>query len=439
MPAQPARRILGYDKGTQMVTVAGRYGGQEVLPLGALPKSEVIAVAKYLGIRFVGKNPMAMELAKIHRAIVDGDRVVRYFTPDSVPPTPDEPPTPTPQTPKEEPMPQNPLKGSLASKIPPSPTGLEEIVRGIATDVVDSALQDFTGGVDADKVGEIVSPIVDGLRHELTELVKANRPIVNTIVVKDKPPRTLKGTQHFMFPKVLGAISQGVHLWLVGSAGTGKSTIGEQVAEALSVPFSAVNCTSAMTEGKFTGYNDAMGVFRSTEFRRIFEGGGVFVIDEVDNASPNALGILNSALSNGFMAFADKLVPKHPEFVAIATGNTYGSGATMEYVGRNPIDGATIDRFVQLEIPIDEKVEEAMLASVGLEQVVATKWLTAVRKARANVAESGLKVIVSPRATLNGAKLLQSGAFSMSEVFTATVTKGAKPDQATKIGEGVTL
>ena len=433
MPAQPARRILGYDKGTQMVTVAGRHGGQEVLPLGALPKSEVIAVAKYLGIRFIGKNPMAHELAKIHNAIIEGTRFLHYEPKDELPrsPFPTPKPTPTPTTPKEEPMPQ--------PTPTPSPMGLEEIVRGIATDVVGSALQDFTGGVDADKVGEIVSPIMDGLRHELTELVKANRPIVNTIVVKDKPPRPLKGTQHFMFPKVLGAVSQGIHLWLVGSAGTGKSTIGEQVAEALEVPFSAVNCTSAMTEGKFTGYNDAMGVFRSTEFRRIFEGGGVFVIDEVDNASPNALGILNSALSNGFMAFADKLVPKHPEFVAIATGNTYGSGATMEYVGRNPIDGATIDRFVQLEIPIDEKVEEAMLASVGLEQVIATKWLTAVRKARTNVAESGLKVIVSPRATLNGAKLLRSGAFSMSEVFTATVTKGAKPDQVAKIGAGVTL
>jgi hypothetical protein len=430
MPAQPARRILGYDKGTEMVTVAGRFGGQEVLPLGSLPKSEVIAVAKYLGIRFVGKNPMAMPLMQIHNAIVNDIRVVRFVekAPEFTP-SPTRKPTPT--TPKEEPMPQ--------PKPTPSPTGLEEIVRGIATDVVGSALQDFTGGVDADKVGEIVSPIMDGLRHEMTELVKANRPIVNTIVVKDKPPRTLKGTQHFMFPKVLGAVSQGIHLWLVGSAGTGKSTIGEQVAEALAVPFSAVNCTSAMTEGKFTGYNDAMGVFRSTEFRRIFEGGGVFVIDEVDNASPNALGILNSALSNGFMAFADKLVPKHPDFVAIATGNTYGSGATMEYVGRNPIDGATIDRFVQLEIPIDEKVEDAMLASVGLDAIIATKWLTAVRKARANVAESGLKVIVSPRATLNGAKLLRSGAFSMSEVFTATVTKGAKPDQVSKIGAGITL
>ena len=435
MPAQPARRVLGYDKGTQMVTLQASHGGQVVLPLASLPKSEVIAVAKFVGIRFVGKNPMAMEIAKIDKAIRNEDEVVYYDPTPSQSPQPQPQPQSQPQPPKEGKMPQ-PQPPRTPS---PSPTGLEEIVRGIATNVVDSALQDFTGGVDADKVGEIVSPIMEGLRHEMTELVKTNRPIVTTVVVKDKPPRTLKGTQHFMFPKVLGAVSQGTHLWLVGSAGTGKSTLGEQVAEALNVPFSAVNCTSAMTEGKFTGYNDAMGVFRTTEFRRIFEGGGVFVIDEVDNASPNALGILNSALSNGFMAFADKLVPKHDDFVAIATGNTYGSGATMEYVGRNPIDGATIDRFVQLEIPIDEKVEDAMLASVGLPEALATSWLTAVRQARLNVASSGLKIIVSPRATMNGAKLLRSGAFTMAEVFTATVTKGAKPDQVGKIMEGVSL
>jgi cobaltochelatase CobS len=225
----------------------------------------------------------------------------------------------------------------------------------------------------------------------------------------------------------------------VGPAGTGKSTIGEQVAEALSLPFSAVNCTSTMTETALKGYNDANGNYVATEFRRIFEGGGVFVFDEVDNANPNVLGALNSALANGFMAFADRRVQKHADFVAIATGNTFGAGATMEYVGRNPIDGATIDRFAQLEVPIDEKVEDAMLASVGLDGAVAKQWVTAVRQARQNVADSGLKVIVSPRATLNGAKLLRSGAFSMQEVFTATVTKGAKPDQVSKISAGINL
>lgn len=111
----------------------------------------------------------------------------------------------------------------------------------------------------------------------------------------------------------------------------------------------------------------------------------------------------------------------------------------MEYVGRNPIDGATIDRFAQLVVPIDTKVEDAMLQSVGLDAPTATKWVTAVRKARQNAEKSGLKVIVSPRATLNGARLIRSGAFTMTEAFDATVIKGTKPDQAAKIREGVAL
>ena len=430
MPATPARRILGYDNKTQMVTLQGHHGGSIQQPLGALPKVEVIAVAKYLGIRFVGKNPLAMDLGKIHNAILNGDREVRYEAkPDGKP----EAPKPQPAPKEEQPMPKPTPKPDS------KPLGLEEMVRIIATDVVDSALQNHEGSVNADDVKDIVSPIMDGFRHEVTELVKSVKPIVNTIVVKDRPAKTLNGIQHFVFPKVLGAVSQGVNLWLVGPAGTGKSTIGEQVAEALSLPFSAVNCTSTMTETALKGYNDANGNYVATEFRRIFEGGGVFVFDEVDNANPNVLGALNSALANGFMAFADRRVQKHADFVAIATGNTFGAGATMEYVGRNPIDGATIDRFAQLEVPIDEKVEDAMLASVGLEQAVATKWVQVVRQARQNVADAGLKVIVSPRATLNGAKLLRSGAFSMSEVFTATVTKGAKPDQIGKIGAGINL
>ncbi|NBS94382.1 MAG: hypothetical protein EBT27_11810, partial [Betaproteobacteria bacterium] len=69
----------------------------------------------------------------------------------------------------------------------------------------------------------------------------------------------------------------------------------------------------------------------------------------------------------------------------------------------------------------------------------ATKWVTAVRTARKNVETSGLKVIVSPRATLNGARLIRSGAFTMTEAFDATVIKGCKPDQADKIRSGVTL
>jgi hypothetical protein len=61
-----------------------------------------------------------------------------------------------------------------------------------------------------------------------------------------------------------------------------------------------------------------------------------------------------------------------------------------------------------------------------------------VRQCRKNVADFGLQVIVSPRATENGAHLLDAG-FTFREAIDMTVLKGAKPEQAEKILTGVAL
>jgi hypothetical protein len=79
-----------------------------------------------------------------------------------------------------------------------------------------------------------------------------------------------------------------------------------------------------------------------------------------------------------------------------------------------------------------------MLAGFGLPTATANVWVNAVRKSRQNVADSGLRVIVSPRATANGAGLLAQG-MDMDKVYNATVLKGAKQDQVEKIRQGVTL
>jgi hypothetical protein len=126
--------------------------------------------------------------------------------------------------------------------------------------------------------------------------------------------------------------------------------------------------------------------------------------------------VLNSALANDAMAFADGMVSRHKDFVAIATANTYGNGATAEYVGRNPIDKALLNRFATIDIDIDENVEDAMLNSVGLSLDVSRLWITAIRRARANVFSAGLRVLVTPRNTLNGAKQISAGDGSCTSV-----------------------
>lgn len=162
-------------------------------------------------------------------------------------------------------------------------------------------------------------------------------------------------------------------------------------------------------------------------------------MDEVDNGNPNVLTVLNSALSNGFMAFPDGMVSRNKDFVLVATANTFGNGATADYVGRNPIDKAFLDRFTFIEVNIDNAVEEAMLASVvGLHATVSSRWIETVRKCRTNAETYGLKVVVSPRATIKGAKWLRNGV-DFSKVVDMTLVKGLKADQSAKLLEGVNL
>lgn len=270
-------------------------------------------------------------------------------------------------------------------------------------------------------------------------MVDDMRPKVTHVTVAPRTePVVLNGIQHREFGRVLQAVTRGVPMWLVGPAGSGKTTIAERVAEALGLQFRAVNCTSTMTEYALKGYMDAQGRYVQTDFRDMFANGGLFVLDEIDNANPNVLGALNSALANGYMAFADGLVKRHPDFRVVACANTYGAGATAEYVGRNPIDAATVNRFVRWEIGYDDAVERDMLDGVGLDATLASVWLKAIVKSRENVAKYGLKVIVSPRATKYGAEVMLGG-WSMEQAYEGTVLAGLKADQRAKVSEGVAL
>lgn len=420
MSAVPSEVVVRFTPETREVTFAS---GRSI-NLRDCKKNELIAVAKCQGIRFTGKPAVYFSPLAIEAGILRGDKVLDYVPhrAASVPAIPAVPSVPRPT-----------VVGSGS---------LDDVVGVIVHNAVQTALDEFKAGADEVQVSQLVESITstmfEGFRHEVTTQIDAVRPKVTQVVLPSREVVTLKGIQHKQFPQVLQAISQRVNLWLVGGAGTGKSEIAKQASEALRLPFANINCTSTMQDYRITGYKDANRVYDTTEFRTIFEHGGVFLLDEIDNANPNILGVLNSALSNGFMAFPDKQVQRHENFVAIATANTYGAGATMQYVGRNPIDGATIDRFAQLEVTLDEDIEQAMLDSVGLPIAVAIKWLINVRTARKNVTEAGLKVIVSPRATLNGAKLIHAG-WSASDAFGATVLKGAKADQVDKIKAGTSL
>ena len=395
-----------------------------------LSKVELIKVGSFLKVTW-GGTPMHKSLDEIRRIVNNA-----ILEASSMPITPTAQPTvEKPIVPVTEPV--------RAVTVPVTPNG-SSLDAVIAT-MVANIMQTIPVGIDEDKVRDIVSDVVDPIAMDnavalsrLNDKIEALQPKVTQIVVKDRPTVTLKGVQHMAFGDIMMSIAARCNTFLVGPAGTGKTTMVSQVADALGLSFHAENLTAATTEYALKGFKDANSNYVPTKLREFFQNGGVYLLDEIDNANPNVLGVLNSALSNGFMAFPDGMVAKHKDFIAVAAGNTYGNGATAEYVGRNPIDGATLDRFAFFNVDIDESVEDAMLAGYGLPTATATVCLEAVRRSRINVATSGLRVIVSPRATANGAALLAQG-MDMTKVYQATVLKGAKQDQVEKIRQGVTL
>lgn len=238
---------------------------------------------------------------------------------------------------------------------------------------------------------------------ELMKLAQTTRVIE---IKTAKGSKKLKGVQHQNFDTLLKTVAAGLPILMVGPAGTGKTYSAELVATSLSLDFHSISVGSQTSKSDLTGYMSATGSYISTAFRRAYEDGGVFLLDEADAGNSNVLILLNAALSNGYMSFPDKMVHVHEDFRLIATANTFGTGANRQYVGRNQLDAATLDRFTTIVWDIDERVENDMAGNTA----EGKKWLNVVRVVRKRaIGELDLRVIVSPRAVQRGVTLLAAG------------------------------
>ena len=329
---------------------------------------------------------------------------------------------------------------STAHLAPVTPQAVEEArevveVAQPAPGTVEAAIADLvarvtprTAPLDIDQVREIATEVAE----EVCSRVLA--PKVYEITIGDRPTVKFDQVVHRDFEPVLRILARGMHVYLVGPPGTGKSTLAYQVAEALGIQYADIQCSPSMMDSRLFGFIDANGHYHRTGFRDVFEFGGVFSFEEIDNAHPGIVTSVNTALANGHCMFPDGNVTKSPEARFVATANTHGTGATRAHVGRNELDLATLDRFVEREIGIDENIEEIAARRECQNWALVDEWITLVRRWRANAV--GMKVIISPRATIDGAKLLDEG-FSIDETAQMRVWKGLDANSRRKIETGV--
>lgn len=254
-------------------------------------------------------------------------------------------------------------------------------------------------------------------------------------------PQNCEG-RHRLYPLVLKILQAGVPLYLVGPAGSGKTTVVEQASAALGLSFNPKSCGPTMAEHDLIGYMNGHGHYVPGVVRVPFTDGGVLCLDELDNANPTVVTVLNSMIANGYMSFPDAILPRHPECRIVACGNTWGQGGSKGYQ-RMALDAATLDRFAFLEFPYDEALEAYV---VGVEEqqdrleilrggdLSAEQWLKLVRTARAALLELGIQQVLSPRASIMGSKLLTAGV-GAEWCMEMLIYKGLASDQRERVNE----
>ena len=278
------------------------------------------------------------------------------------------------------------------------------------------------------QVEKIENQIMSGVADKVKEFIQKEygtleRKVV-TVVDGKKVDLGEGEILHEKFDTICKFVANNEPVFLTGQAGTGKNVLCQQVAKALGLDFYFTNAVTQ--EYKITGFTDAMGVFHETQFYKAFKNGGLFMLDEMDASIPEVLIILNAAIANRYFDFPAPIgyVEAHPNFRVVSAGNTYGLGANYDYVGRNQLDMASLDRFAMVRVDYSKAIE--LRVANGNEDLV--NFCEDFRQASI---KAGVRCVVSYRAIGRLAKM--ESLFDLQEAIKSCLTKSLEKDDLNAI------
>ena len=126
-----------------------------------------------------------------------------------------------------------------------------------------------------------VLELIDGKMADISAFVEAKlseRQTVTTFEVHRPDGTKINvGRTHRQFEELLSWVDAGCYPFLIGPAGSFKTSAAAKVAEALGRPFHMDSMSEGKTPFDLLGFNDATGAVVKTELRKAWEHGGVFL------------------------------------------------------------------------------------------------------------------------------------------------------------------
>lgn len=206
-----------------------------------------------------------------------------------------------------------------------------------------------------------------------------------------------------------------VYLW--GHAGTGKTTIYEQIAARTRRPMLRVQHTANMEEEHVIGgwrLRDGHTVFELGPLAMAMKHGWLYMADEYDFGRPEVLSLYQPVLEGKPLVIkeadlANRVIRPHPAFRFVATGNTNGQGdETGLYQGTTMQNAANYERFGIVEkMPYMEADMEALLVSqqANIPLADAKKLIQFATSIRNEFDSAKLSNPISPRSLIYAARI----------------------------------
>lgn len=214
----------------------------------------------------------------------------------------------------------------------------------------------------------------------------------------------------------------GKSIYLAGPAGSGKTSLAEQMAARLGIVCTTLSCNIRTERADIVGYlglEDGATRFIPGPLIRAMKNGEMIIFDEGDALPPSITITLNRVLEGAPLVVPEtgEVVRPHKDFRIAFTGNTRGRGdETGAYRARNVQDAAVLDRFLFVEVgyPTAEEETKILVNKFGttLPDEIRDVLVKAAHETRASFVAGELSAPISTRGLLRIAELVRSGIFS---------------------------